>query len=251
MATTVRDTMLDDITARLVRHIAPERLVLFGSRARGDHRPDSDYDILLVVGDDVDSEAARSEAYRAIRGCGRHADIVVSTATDHERRRHDVGTLEHAADVEGRVLYERVPGRTPPRERERPGLPESFAEWVGRAERDYLTMRKLADDERVTDTMAFHAHQSAEKYLKVLLIYNAIRPPRTHVLERILALCPAKIADDRAARDACALLDDIWPLTRYPSKPAPTPEQAAGATLAAEVIRGIVRTRMALGMAPS
>lgn len=34
--------------ARLVRALRPERVVLFGSRARGDHRANSDYDLLIV-----------------------------------------------------------------------------------------------------------------------------------------------------------------------------------------------------------
>src|SRR5262245_30001907 len=52
MATAPR---VDPILAEFLERIggvrsAIERLVLFGSRARGDHRPDSDYDLLVVVG---------------------------------------------------------------------------------------------------------------------------------------------------------------------------------------------------------
>jgi len=35
--------------ARLVRDMAPDRVILFGSRARGEHRARSDYDILVVA----------------------------------------------------------------------------------------------------------------------------------------------------------------------------------------------------------
>jgi predicted nucleotidyltransferase len=34
---------------RLVRDLRPDRVILFGSRARGTHRPDSDYDLLIVA----------------------------------------------------------------------------------------------------------------------------------------------------------------------------------------------------------
>lgn len=44
------DPVLADFLGRIAA-VRPmiERLVLFGSRARGDHRPDSDYDLLVVV----------------------------------------------------------------------------------------------------------------------------------------------------------------------------------------------------------
>ena len=38
-----------DFLARLGRHIQPERVILFGSRARGDYRGTSDYDLLIVA----------------------------------------------------------------------------------------------------------------------------------------------------------------------------------------------------------
>jgi predicted nucleotidyltransferase len=49
------DPRVDPILAEFIERIEPvrsaiERIVLFGSRARRDHRPDSDYDVLVVVG---------------------------------------------------------------------------------------------------------------------------------------------------------------------------------------------------------
>lgn len=43
------EAMLDEIVRRLVETLKPERIYLFGSRARGDTHPDSDYDLLVVV----------------------------------------------------------------------------------------------------------------------------------------------------------------------------------------------------------
>jgi uncharacterized protein len=48
--TTSTDAVLADFLNRIdaVRPMI-DRLILFGSRARGDHRPDSDYDLLVVA----------------------------------------------------------------------------------------------------------------------------------------------------------------------------------------------------------
>lgn len=43
------DDTLTQITQCIVEHFKPQRIVLFGSRARGDARSDSDYDLLIVA----------------------------------------------------------------------------------------------------------------------------------------------------------------------------------------------------------
>jgi len=51
--------------ARLVRGLRPERVILFGSRARGDHRKASDYDLLVVA-----------ETFRAVPWASRAALVM-------------------------------------------------------------------------------------------------------------------------------------------------------------------------------
>ena len=46
---TADENVLDEIVRRLVDAVDPDRIVLFGSRARDDARPDSDYDLLIVT----------------------------------------------------------------------------------------------------------------------------------------------------------------------------------------------------------
>jgi len=65
----VGDPTLAELLRRLVAAYLPERVYLFGSRARGEARPDSDYDLLLVVPDDAPPERQRSRlAYEVLRG---------------------------------------------------------------------------------------------------------------------------------------------------------------------------------------
>lgn len=53
--------ILDEVTAVLHKHYRERlsRVVLFGSRARREHQPDSDYDILVVLHGELDARAER------------------------------------------------------------------------------------------------------------------------------------------------------------------------------------------------
>ena len=57
---------LHDIAARAARASGAKRVILFGSRARGDAREDSDVDLLLVVADECDLTQAGLAAHRAL-----------------------------------------------------------------------------------------------------------------------------------------------------------------------------------------
>jgi len=76
---TASDTALSEVVRRLVEAYRPERIYLFGSVARGDAGPDSDYDIMVVVPDDAPPELRRSRAaYVALwgyRGCVRRVGL--------------------------------------------------------------------------------------------------------------------------------------------------------------------------------
>ncbi len=92
----------------VVRRYDPVQVILFGSRARGDAGPDSDWDLLIVVDDDTPPEALRLRtAYEAITGTRIAADVVPVRATRFRERAEIVGTLSHAAAAEGLVVYAR------------------------------------------------------------------------------------------------------------------------------------------------
>jgi predicted nucleotidyltransferase len=92
----------------VVRRYDPVQVILFGSRARGDAGPDSDWDLLIVVDDDTPPEALRLRtAYEAITGTRIAADVVPVRATRFRERAEIAGTLSHAAAAEGVVVYAR------------------------------------------------------------------------------------------------------------------------------------------------
>jgi predicted nucleotidyltransferase len=72
------DQVLAEMVRRLREAFQPERIYLFGSKARGDTGPDSDYDLLIVVPDEATPEQKRSRlAYQALRGTRTAADVLV------------------------------------------------------------------------------------------------------------------------------------------------------------------------------
>lgn len=99
--------LLDHIVSTIVKRFDPERIVLFGSRARGDHRPDSDFDLFV----EMESDQRLPERAVAISAAfGLHPwsmDIIAYTPEEVARMRGRVGALLTTIEREGRVLYER------------------------------------------------------------------------------------------------------------------------------------------------
>jgi hypothetical protein len=70
------------VVARLVEELDPQAIWLFGSRARGDHRPDSDFDLLVVAKEGQAWGEDYRRVYRATRGTGIGCDVIPCTAED-------------------------------------------------------------------------------------------------------------------------------------------------------------------------
>jgi len=79
-----------------------EEIWLFGSRSRGDHRPDSDWDILVVVRDDAPEEVLEPmNTYRIRRRSGVNCDLLAAKKADFEGAKDVVTTLGYAIKREG------------------------------------------------------------------------------------------------------------------------------------------------------
>jgi predicted nucleotidyltransferase len=94
---------LDEIVRRVVEVAEPERIILFGSAARGESRPDSDIDLLVVKAGAHRRRLAQA-IYRRLLGVGRAVDIVVVTPEDIERYQGAVGLVIGPALEEGRTI---------------------------------------------------------------------------------------------------------------------------------------------------
>ena len=97
---------LDQVLRRIVDAYLPDRVYLFGSRARGDDSPDSDLDLLVIVPDNAPPERKRSKlAYERMWGTGTAADVLVWTRTDFESRLSLPASLPATVVREGKLLY--------------------------------------------------------------------------------------------------------------------------------------------------
>ena len=99
--------ILDEVTRRLVDGFHPERIILFGSQARGTADDRSDADFLVITELTARRRVLMLEMDRALRGLGLARDIVVLTPEEFERDREIPGTIARPASKEGKVLYER------------------------------------------------------------------------------------------------------------------------------------------------
>jgi len=97
---------LEELIQRLVEALGPERIYLFGSRARGEGGPDSDYDLMVVVpGSELPGYRRDQLAYGALRGVEVAKDVLVWTSDEFDRRRHLVASLPATILREGRLIY--------------------------------------------------------------------------------------------------------------------------------------------------
>jgi predicted nucleotidyltransferase len=100
-------TEIEEIVRRIVERFDPERIILFGSHARGTAGPDSDVDLLVVKQVDGSRRQLATEMDLALWGLPVPADIIVVNPDEYERDRDQIGTIVHPAHAGGRVLFER------------------------------------------------------------------------------------------------------------------------------------------------
>src|SRR5947207_6432371 len=97
--------VLKDIVRRVVRAARPERIVLFGSAARGTMGPNSDIDLLVIKGGKFNYWRLLRDIYHSLGGCGAPVDVVLATPDDVERYRDSFCLVICPARREGQVVY--------------------------------------------------------------------------------------------------------------------------------------------------
>ena len=100
------EDLTEDIVHRIVETVQPQRIILFGSRARGDARPDSDYDILVVKETSEPRHRRDAPLYLALVGLPAEVEVMVYTPQEIEEWSAVPLAFVTTAIREGKVLYE-------------------------------------------------------------------------------------------------------------------------------------------------
>jgi uncharacterized protein len=91
--------------ARSISAARPDRIILFGSAARGAMTKDSDIDLLIVA---PNSRNPRQESIlirRALGDVGYPVDVIVMAAERFEETKNVIGGIAYTASRHGRILY--------------------------------------------------------------------------------------------------------------------------------------------------
>ena len=105
-----RHSSISRLIELAIDELDPLEIWLFGSRAKGLERPDSDWDLLLVIPDDR-ADAIESDihlAYRLRRATEADADVVACSATDFRLDADVPNTLGYEVARTGRRVYRRA-----------------------------------------------------------------------------------------------------------------------------------------------
>jgi uncharacterized protein len=103
--------LVADIVRRIVETAQPEKIILFGSRARGEARPDSDFDVLVIKESDEPRYRRSVPLYVALADLPAEVEVMVYTPDEVQEWSQVPQAFVTTAVREGTTIYER-PGRT-------------------------------------------------------------------------------------------------------------------------------------------
>ena len=107
----IEESLLRQMVSTIVSEVAPETIIIFGSRARGDARPDSDVDLLVVETEPFSPQRSRrkeaARLYMALRGLAVSKDIFLYSREEFEHWKNSLNHVVGRAHREGRVLHGR------------------------------------------------------------------------------------------------------------------------------------------------
>jgi uncharacterized protein len=101
----VKRRVLAEVIRRVVEAAAPEKIIMFGSAARGDMGPASDIDLLVIKGGRFNRWNLTTAIYRHLRGVAAAVDVVVVTPEEVERYGDSPYLVIHPALREGKVVH--------------------------------------------------------------------------------------------------------------------------------------------------
>ncbi|MYE55412.1 MAG: HEPN domain-containing protein [Chloroflexi bacterium] len=193
LATQIKADPKAVVVARAVYDAIPlDSVILFGSRARGDHRPDSDIDLMLVHDgtfsrDDYEKagDAARAAIKKAFGAHWVGVDLLTMPKSRYLRCRGGINHVAAQAARDGVNMNGEKQEYEPD--------PESF-DWgdidqrVINTDRELITLEKLIEALAPQESIGFHAQQAIENILKAWISAVGLEYRNTHDLEELLGI---------------------------------------------------------------
>lgn len=234
----VDEQLIENVAHTIVEKFNPQRIVLFGSRARGDAGPESDVDLFVEI-ETRDRRATAMQIHRLFGPRNWPMDVIVYTPEDVAQWTGQVGTILYDIEREGRVLYDHR--KAIPMSPGNPPHPP-YRAWLDKAESDLLVVQMCLTAPHIPwDAVCFHSQQSAEKVLKGFLVYHGQQPRKTHKLEDVLVECLSFTPSLKKLHAACVRLSPYGVDPRYPGLgPGLGAREGRAAVRAMERIRAVV-----------
>ena len=222
---------LEAVVQRIVEGYQPDRVVLFGSRAKGEADTGSDYDLLIVKETDRRPIDRRVEVERLLADREIPLDILVYTPREMWDLYAMGSPLISAILETGTVLFMR----------------KATAAWLSEAKEDLDTARILLDHQKRRGA-CLHSQQGTEKALKALLFEKGRQPARTYDIIELLNQVRAEGYAVNLSLDDAAFLTSVY-RGRYPTEEGllphgePTAEDARRAYAAGvQALQSVERT---------
>jgi len=102
---TVAERTLKKIIRRIVKVAKPEKIIMFGSAAKGQMGPNSDVDLLVIKRGKFHRGRLTDRIYMNMHGVGQAVDVIVVTPEDVERYKDCFALVIYPAVREGKVVY--------------------------------------------------------------------------------------------------------------------------------------------------
>lgn len=102
-----KDPILNKIVDIIVKTVSPQKVILFGSRARGDNAPQSDYDILILNKSDENERKVTTRVYKELYAehIDSEIDLISASIEKMKKNQNTTGFIYKNINKEGIVLY--------------------------------------------------------------------------------------------------------------------------------------------------
>lgn len=93
---------------KIIAQVAkPDKIILFGSRSRGDHKKESDYDICIIKKGVEHRRKLAQRIYRSLYGIGASVDVIVETPERFDELKDNLFMVYKKIAMDGKVLYDK------------------------------------------------------------------------------------------------------------------------------------------------